>query len=205
MSKSSLEDIIKAYTNENGFSIENYIYVKNHLPIELCKALIDECNKKKWEKHTWYDYGKDKLGSKPEKELEVMPCTEEQQAHIAPHLVKALKEYQIKHTWPGENTQPPWLTKFSPIRFNKYEVGNMMREHYDHIQSIFDGKLKGVPIVSIVANLNDDYEGAAFYCRGKEIPLKTGDILLFPSNFMYPHKVGEATKGTRYSFVCWAF
>ena len=44
MSKSSLEDIIKAYTNENGFSIENYIYVKNHLPIELCKALIDECN-----------------------------------------------------------------------------------------------------------------------------------------------------------------
>ena len=81
----------------------------------------------------------------------------------------------------------------------------MMREHYDHIHSIFDGKMKGVPIVSIVANLNEDYEGAEFYCRGKEIPLKTGDILLFPSTFMYPHEVKEAKKGTRYSFVSWAF
>ena len=81
----------------------------------------------------------------------------------------------------------------------------MMREHYDHIHSIFDGQMKGVPIVSIVANLNEDYEGSEFYCRGKEIKLKTGDILLFPSNFMYPHEVKEATKGTRYSFVSWAF
>ena len=58
---------------------------------------------------------------------------------------------------------------------------------------------------TIVANLNDNYEGAEFYCRGKKIPLKTGDILLFPSTFMYPHEVKEATKGTRYSFVSWAF
>ena len=40
---------------------------------------------------------------------------------------------------------------------------------------------------------------------GKEIKLKTGDILMFPSNFMYPHEVTECTKGTRYSFVSWAF
>ena len=33
---------------------------------------------------------------------------------------------------------------------------------HDHIHSIFDGKMKGVPIVSIVANLNEDYEGAEF-------------------------------------------
>jgi predicted 2-oxoglutarate/Fe(II)-dependent dioxygenase YbiX len=38
-----------------------------------------------------------------------------------------------------------------------------------------------------------------------EIRLKTGDILMFPSNFMYPHEVTECTKGTRYSFVSWAF
>ena len=59
---------------------------------------------------------------------------------------------------PGEKTEGPFLTKFSPIRFNKYEVGNTMRKHYDHIHSIFDGQMKGVPIVSIVANLNEDYE-----------------------------------------------
>ena len=141
----------------------------------------------------------------PTKELFVMSCTQEQQNKITPHLVKALTEYQNKYSTPGEKTQGPWLTKFSPIRFNKYPIGTTMREHYDHIHSIFDGKMKGVPIVSIVANLNEDYEGAEFYCRGRKIELKTGDILLFPSNFMYPHEVKETKKGVRYSFVSWAF
>ena len=185
--------------------IEDYIYVENHIPVELCESLIEECNKKEWKKHTWYDYEKNQSGSMPEKELDVMPCTQEQQNKITPYLIKALEDYQIKNSVSGDKTGTRWLTKFSPIRFNKYEVGTMMRKHYDHIHSIFDGKMKGVPIVSIVANLNEGYEGSEFMMRGKEIKLKTGDILLFPSTFMYPHEVKEATKGTRYSFVSWAF
>ena len=186
-------------------TIEDYIYVENHIPKEICKSLIEECNKKEWKKHTWNNYSKGTFISEKEKELDVMYCTQEQQDKITPYLIKALKDYQIKHTRPGEKIKESWLTKFSLIRFNKYEVGTMMREHYDHIHSIFDGKLKGVPLVSIVANLNEDYGGAEFYCRGKIIPLTTGDILLFPSNFMFPHEVTECTKGTRYSFVSWAF
>ena len=143
-------------------TIEDYIYIGNHIPVEVCEELIDECNKKEWKKHTWNNYASGTFESEETKELDVMPCTQDQQNKITPHLIKALEEYQIKHSWPGEKTSPPWLTKFSPIRFNKYEVGNTMREHYDHIHSIFDGKMKGVPIVSIVANLNEDYEGAEF-------------------------------------------
>ena len=186
-------------------TIEDYIIVENTIPKELCKELINECSKKEWKKHTWNNYATGTFESEPTKELDVMPCTKEQQNKITPYLVKALEDYQTKHSWPGDKTQAPWLTKFSPIRFNKYEVGTMMRIHYDHIHSIFDGKMKGVPIVSIVANLNEDYEGSEFMCREKEIKLKTGDILMFPSNFMYPHEVKETTKGTRYSFVSWAF
>ena len=186
-------------------TIEDYIYVENHIPVELCETLIDECNKKEWEKHTWDNYATGTRISEETKELDVMPCTQDQQNKITPYLIKALEEYQVKHSTPGENTQSPWLTKFSPIRFNKYEVGNTMRQHYDHIRGIFDGKMKGVPIISIVANLNEDYKGSEFMCRDKEIKLKTGDMLLFPSNFMYPHEVKETIKGTRYSFVSWAF
>ena len=40
--------------------------------------------------------------------------------------------------------------------------------------------LQSIPLHQYMEN--DDYEGAEFYCRVKEIPLKTGDILLFPSN-----------------------
>jgi len=186
-------------------TIEDYISIEKSIPENVCKELIDECNKKDWQKHTWNSYAEGTTLSEPTKELDVMPCTQEQQNKITPYLLKALEDYQIKVSVPGEKTEGLWLTKFSPIRFNKYEVGTMMKEHYDHIHSLFDGKRRGVPIVSIVANLNTDYEGAEFYCRGKEIKLKTGDILLFPSNFMYPHEVKETTKGTRYSFVSWAF
>ena len=185
--------------------VNDYIMVINSIPKELREELIDECNKKEWKKHIWNNYGTGESASESTKELDVMSCTQEQQNKITPHLIKALEAYQQKFSKPGQKTSPPWLTKFSPIRFNKYPIGTMMREHYDHIHSLFDGERKGIPIVSIVANLNEDYEGAEFYCRGKEIPLKTGDILLFPSNFMYPHEVKEATKGTRYSFVSWAF
>ena len=186
-------------------TIKSYIYVKNHIPKEVCEALIDECNKGIWKKHTWNNYAEGITTSEPTKELDVMNCTQEQQDRLKPYVIQALTLYQNKNSWPGEKTKAPWLSKFSQIRFNKYSIGTMMREHYDHIHTVFDGELKGVPLISIVANLNDDYKGAEFYCRGEEIKLKKGDILLFPSNFMYPHGVRETTKGTRYSFVSWAF
>ena len=185
--------------------VNDYIFVTNVIPEDLCESLIDECNKKQWKKHTWNNYATGTFESEPTKELDVMPCTQEQQNKITPHLIKALEDYQIKYSVPGDKTEARWLTKFSPIRFNKYPIGTMMRKHYDHIHSIFDGKMKGIPIISIVAQLNEDYEGAEFYCRGREIKLKTGDILLFPSNFMYSHEVKETKKGVRYSFVSWAF
>ena len=37
-------------------TIEDYIIVENTIPKELCKELIDECNKKEWRKHTWNNY-----------------------------------------------------------------------------------------------------------------------------------------------------
>ena len=178
--------------------VDDYIFVVNAIPKEVCESLIDECNKKQWKKHTWNNYATGTSTSEPTKELDVMPCTQEQQNKITPHLIKALEAYQTKYATPGEKTQGAWLTKFSPIRFNKYTIGTMMREHYDHIHSIFDGKMKGVPIISIVGQLNEDYEGAEFYCRGRKIELKTGDILLFPSGIVYPHMVKETTKGIRY-------
>jgi predicted 2-oxoglutarate/Fe(II)-dependent dioxygenase YbiX len=186
--------------------IEDYIIIKNNIPKETCQSLIDECNNRKWDKHQWNILATGKYESAPIKELEVMSSSEEQEVKVKPFIVEALGEYQKKCTWGSTKIDhPPWLSKFVPVRFNKYEVGTMMRGHQDHIHDLFDGTIKGVPIVSIVANLNEDYEGAEFHCRSKIIPLTTGDILLFPSNFMFPHGVTECTKGTRYSFVSWAF
>jgi predicted 2-oxoglutarate/Fe(II)-dependent dioxygenase YbiX len=37
------------------------------------------------------------------------------------------------------------------------------------------------------------------------IEFKTGDLIIFPSIFLYPHKVLPVTKGTRYSYISWVY
>ena len=95
-----------------------------------------------------------------------------------------------------------FIKTFTPIRFNRYPTGTIMRQHYDHIHSIFDGQHKGIPILSMLGVLNDDYEGGEFMFS---IPMKflskLGDIMVFPSNFMYPHEVKEVTK-RRTLYLC---
>jgi predicted 2-oxoglutarate/Fe(II)-dependent dioxygenase YbiX len=102
-----------------------------------------------------------------------------------------------------------WFTSwagYSNIRYNKYPVGSQMNIHCDHIHTLFPGERKGVPILSIVGCLNEEFLGGRFIMfDNEEIYLNVGDILIFPSNFLYPHKVTEVTDGTRYSFVSWTW
>ena len=37
------------------------------------------------------------------------------------------------------------------------------------------------------------------------IELKQGDVLMFPSVFLYPHRVNPVTKGVRDTFVSWVW
>ena len=81
-----------------------------------------------------------------------------------------------------------------------------MANHCDHISSLFDGKRKGIPILSIIGLLNDDFEGGELIMfEDKKIDTKKGDLLIFPSNFMYPHEIMPVTKGVRYSYVSWVW
>ena len=48
-------------------TIEDYIYIENHIPVEVCETLIDECNKKEWKKHTWNNYAAGTFESESEK------------------------------------------------------------------------------------------------------------------------------------------
>ena len=82
-----------------------------------------------------------------------------------------------------------------------------MAIHCDHIKDIFDGEKKGIPILSVLGMLNEDYEGGKLlmFKEQKEMTLKQGDIMVFPSIFMYPHEVTPVTKGVRNSFVSWVY
>ena len=68
-----------------------------------------------------------------------------------------------------------------------------------------DPEPKGVPILSIVGLLNNDFTGGEFIIGEKTINLNQGDIVMFPSNFIYPHRVATINNGERYSFVSWVW
>ncbi len=191
-------------------TIEDYILVQKVIPKQLCCDLVEEIRQAEWQAHKWYNPGSLEIEKGHSNDLEMLFATEEQHERVHPYLMVALNNYQDRCGWvtseyDREILMHRWLSGMSLIRFNRYREGTMMRKHYDHIKSIFEGETKGIPIVSIVGNLNEDYEGAKFVCRDQEIELSTGDVVLFPSNFMFPHEVTPAIRGTRYSFAAWAF
>ena len=123
-------------------------------------------------------------------------------------LVEAGRQYNQNYSYsfsePDRSGQI--MSQFNSIRFNRYEPDQIMRQHYDHIHSLFDGEIKGVPVLSFIMNFNDDYEGAElFFWKDTMVELGKGDIVMFPSNFLFPHGVTEATKGKRYSAVAWGW
>jgi predicted 2-oxoglutarate/Fe(II)-dependent dioxygenase YbiX len=186
--------------------ITDYIYVTNVIPPQMCETVLNDIRDKEWTKHSWYSYGVNDYESKPEKELDTQNTTQELHDGLGQYVFQALQEYMLKYVRQEDERIKGFIKTFTPIRFNRYSTGTMMREHYDHIHSLFDGERKGIPILSILGVLNEGYEGGEFlFFDHREVPLKAGDVMIFPSNFMYPHTVKEVTKGERYTFVSWAF
>jgi len=93
-------------------------------------------------------------------------------------------------------------SKINQIDLLKYSPGGKYDLHTDHFTT-------SIRALSIIMNLNDDYEGGDLVFtdqREKEIKrlkLGKGSIVFFPSNFMYPHGIQPIKKGTRYSIVSW--
>ena len=93
-------------------------------------------------------------------------------------------------------------SKINQIDLLKYSPGGKYEIHTDHYTS-------SPRHLSIIINLNDNYEGGdlIFTAQNEEetkrLKLSAGSIVFFPSNFMYPHSIEPITKGTRYSIVAW--
>jgi predicted 2-oxoglutarate/Fe(II)-dependent dioxygenase YbiX len=192
-------------------NIKDYILVKNCIPKEVCESMVrDIAANSPWEKHLWQNYGVVKeRPTFPPTELDVAESTPEQNQQLYPYIGESLKQYEehIK----SNNSFDEFVSNCGlhiacPVRFNRYNTNTLMKSHHDHIHSLFDGERKGIPTLSIVGLLNDNYEGGNFrFFKDYEIELQQGDILIFPSIFIFPHRVDKVTKGTRYSFVSWAW
>lgn len=90
------------------------------------------------------------------------------------------------------------IVQDSGYQLLRYGEGQFYKQHTD--------SFKEQPrAVSCSFALNDDFEGGGFAFFNNEFrhELKKGSVLMFPSNFMFPHEVLPVTKGTRYSIITW--
>ena len=185
-------------------------YVKkipNFLDKKFCNDVINNIKFLNWHQHifNFYDSKTNQFINKKlsgEKELDIVNINSEFTEIIMKKLWfeidNYIKYYNFKwfDGWQG----------YTQIRFNRYERNKKMAEHCDHINSMFDGKIKGIPTLSVLGILNDNYKGGEFIMfQNKVIKLKQGDLLIFPSNFLFPHKVEPVLEGIRYSYISWVY
>ena len=194
--------------NKPDTKLHECIYVAEKIiPADFCDAVVKDIETREWKPHCWYNVVTDTNHSEETMELDVQPASPQLQKQLGNFIVEAGRQYQQNYAYSlPDQGSPNIMNQFCPVRFNRYAPGQIMRQHHDHIHSLFDGTVKGVPVLSFIMNFNDDYEGAdLFFWEDSVVPLGKGDIIMFPSNWLFPHGVSEATKGKRYSGVSWAW
>jgi hypothetical protein len=185
-------------------NLESYVKIYNMIEPQVCKQSIKELKScKSWTQHEFYDYSSHQSASRSgNQELSITSENIPTSAYIMQKIWLGLQRY-------SDELNFPWFSSwhgYTAVRYNRYEKNKKMAEHCDHIHSIFDGEIKGIPTLTILGSLNDNYKGGEFIMYGdKEIKISQGDIMIFPSIFLYPHRVDPVTKGVRYSFVSWAW
>jgi predicted 2-oxoglutarate/Fe(II)-dependent dioxygenase YbiX len=176
-------------------NVDDYVRTYNVIPKDLCDSIIESYESdSEWQQHTWYNPESDNKTSKHNKELDVL--YNKKLDVLAPYLKQSLLNYY------DDLKLNNLVSYYSSVRLNKYKTGTVMSEHFDLIRR---NKQDGIPVLTFLGLLNDNFSGGQFKVRSKVMNFKQGDIMVFPSTFIYPHNVEEVTEGTRYSFVTWAY
>lgn len=93
--------------------------------------------------------------------------------------------------------------KIRAINLLKYEKSGHYGWHVDHFY-------ENPRSLSCIFLLNNDYKGGQLCFKNvsddgvQEIEVKANRVIIWPSNFLFPHKVKPVTEGRRYSVVAWA-
>jgi hypothetical protein len=191
-------------------NLEHYFFHReNFLDKDCCDDYVNELSSVNWEKHVWYTARSDDLSSPSgddEPEYFGYDLFTDKVRKINDDIIQKLHPVILEYI---ESFDFDWFFSwegYSGIKFIRYHPNQTMKNHWDQIQSLFDGERKGVPILSIIGILNDDYEGGDLVMfEDKKIYTKKGDLIIFPSNFLFPHQISPVIKGIRYSYVSWTW
>jgi len=181
-------------------TLDYYIEViKVAVPVNLCDMILNEYqNDDSWQNAT-IGTGQLKLDKRNCETLGLsFPCNIVKNETVRKNLDSEVHFFVSKAMSFYSNKYKVMCETDTGYDLLKYKEGGFFTQHID--ESPINNRT-----VSLSINLNDDYEGGefAFFDREKVIKLEKGDILMFPSNYIYPHEIMPILKGTRYSIVTW--
>ena len=180
-------------------NIKDYIVVlRNIVSSDLCNAILKEYkNTDEWEKANTAGGVQTKVRSCDTigMSLPHIMQNNKERARLDAEMFKCAAECIQKYNKKFKEAHIQEDTGYELLRYNK---GEFYTQHVDTFLS--DPRL-----VSCSFHLNDDYEGGefGFFDRSKKIKAAKGDVVMFPSTFMYPHEIMPVTAGTRYSIITW--
>ena len=95
----------------------------------------------------------------------------------------------------------------------KYDKNNRYKEHvdetYKHVNVFNNLNTQNLVnrVLTGIIQLNDDFEGGglSFFEDTYKIPVSKGSLILFPSNFMFPHQANVVKKNIRLSLITWFY
>lgn len=198
---SILETETKSITNKSKKSLDEYIFTLNSIiPDELCDRILSEYqDSESWTKpsvggghvnenvRNCYTIGI----SKEEIINQNFQIRKKIDEDLFLCASKALTEYT--KLFPGVVAEID-----TGYEILKYETGQFYVQHTDSFKT-------QQRALSCSFLLNDDYEGGEFAFFDREIMIRgqKGSIIMFPSNFMFPHEIMPVISGTRYSIITW--
>lgn len=201
ITKVELKPEVKAEPLRFGKNIEDYIVVmEDVIPLELCDKILKEyADSNDWQTSTIATgdtntnvRNTDIIGISAntviEKNSEVR---KELDSNVFTYANKVINAYNQKFP-------TAMIQQDNGYDLLRYKTGGFYVQHTDSF-------MQQPRAVSCSIALNDDYEGGewAFWNREKIVRVKKGSVIMFPSNFMYPHEILPVSKGTRYSIITW--
>jgi predicted 2-oxoglutarate/Fe(II)-dependent dioxygenase YbiX len=182
-------------------NLDDYIQIfDNIVPIELCDSFLNEyINSNEWNNTHVGSGNIDKTIRNcdviPTSNIQVIARNQDIRKLLDDQLFmcanNAIKQYN--KVFPEAK-----IEQDSGYELLRYNEGQFYIQHTDSFRN-------HPRAVSCSFMMNDDYEGGefGFFCGEKQYKVKKGSVIMFPSNFMYPHEIMPVTKGTRYSIITW--
>ena len=188
-------------------NLKDHIFEYDLLSDQECDQIVSLLDSREWGEFSWYqDFEQVDIDKESNMQSTVTApeATNIIQPHINDELFTAFHEkYNYYDIEEGQTSGSFWEA-CSGIKFNKYNVGDYLSPHYDHIRDFFEGQFRGIPVTSVVGVLNDDFEGGEFrFWKEHTVNIKKGSVLVFPALYLFPHEVTPVTKGVRYSWISW--